>query len=98
MLTDRTPGAWLLGCYRGRVAVHSLVMHLGWGSVPQQRAALREFLLPHAVGQEAEVPQPMEPMRRDVEHEPPQEFDGGQGQRAQAMTTLVIPYNPGHRA
>jgi hypothetical protein len=66
--------------------------------VPQQRAALREFRLPHAVGQEAEVPQPVEPVRRDVEHQPPQEFDGVQGQRAQAMATLVILGAEGHLA
>ncbi len=58
--------------------------------MPQQRAALHEFLLPHAVGQEAEVPQPVEATWRDVEHQPPQEFDGVQGQRAQAMAALVI--------
>jgi hypothetical protein len=66
--------------------------------VPQQRAALREFLLPYAVGQEAVVPQPVEATWRDVEHQPPQAFDGVQGQRAQAMAALVILGAEGHLA
>src|SRR5207253_245737 len=70
----------------------------GAGGMPQQRAALCEFLLPYAVGQEAEVPQPVEAMWRDVEHQPPQEFDGVQGQRAQAMAALVILVAEGHLA
>jgi hypothetical protein len=39
--------------------------------VPEQRAALGEFRLAHPVGQEAEVAQPVEAVRRHVEHQPP---------------------------
>ena len=66
--------------------------------MPQQRAALREFLLPHAVGQEAEVPQPVEAVRRDVEHQPPQELDGIERQGAQAVAALVVLVAEGHLA
>jgi hypothetical protein len=42
--------------------------------VPQQSAALRELLLPHAVGQEAKVAQPVEAVRRDVQHQTSQKL------------------------
>jgi hypothetical protein len=58
--------------------------------MPQQRAALCEFVLPHPVGQEAEVPQPVEPVWRDVEHQPPQALDGIQGQGAQAVAMGIV--------
>ena len=58
--------------------------------MPQQRAALGEFCLPDPVGQEAEVPQPVEPVGRDVEHQPPQELDGIQGQGAQAVAMGIV--------
>ena len=66
--------------------------------MPQQRAALREFLLAHPVGQEAEVPHPVEPVRRDVQHQPPQEFHGIERQGAQAMAALVVLVAEGHLA
>jgi len=44
--------------------------------VPQEGAALRELLLPYPVGQEAEVPYPVEPVRGNVQHQPSQEFHG----------------------
>ncbi len=66
--------------------------------MPQQRAALREFLLPHTVGQEAEVPQPVEAVRRDVEHQTPQEFHGLERQGAQAVAVLVVLVAEGHLA
>lgn len=43
----------------------------GWRRVPQPRAALRELCLAYLVGQEAEMAQPMEAVRRDVQHQPP---------------------------
>jgi hypothetical protein len=58
--------------------------------MPQQRAALGEFRLPHAVGQEAEVPQPVEPVWRHVEHQPSQELDGIQCQGAQAVAMGIV--------
>jgi len=59
---------------------------------------LRELLLPHAVGQEAEVPQPMEAVRRDMQHEPPQECHGIKRQSAQAVAALVVLRAEGHLA
>jgi len=66
--------------------------------VPQERAALREFLLAHTIRQEAEVPQPVETTRRDMEHQPPQEFAGFQCHGAQAVAALVILVAKGHLA
>ena len=70
----------------------------GWRGVPQQRAALGEFLLAHPVGQEAEVPQPVEAVRGDVQHQAPQEFHGLERQGAQAVAALVILVAEGHLA
>ena len=66
--------------------------------MPQQRAALRELRLPHPVGQEAEVPHPVEPVRRDVQHQTPQEFHGVERQGAQAVAALIIFVAEGHLA
>ena len=57
VLTDRTQGAWLT---RGHLTVHRHFLDQGTRGVPQEGAALRQLLLPHPVGQEAEVPQPLE--------------------------------------
>ena len=46
---------------------------MGSCNVPQEGAALRELLLPHPVGQEAEVAQPVEAAGWDVQHQAPQE-------------------------
>src|SRR4029450_7577206 len=98
MLAHRTYRPWLPRGYLGRLGGGGFVIGLGSGGVSQEGTALREFLLPSPVGQEAEVPQPVEATRRDVEHQTPQEFDGVQGQRAQAMATLVILVAEGHPA
>jgi hypothetical protein len=66
--------------------------------VPQEHAALGKLLLPYPVGQEAEVPQPVEAARWDMEHEPPQEFDGLKRQSTQAVAALVILVTEGHLA
>jgi hypothetical protein len=66
--------------------------------VPQEGTALRQLLLPHPVGQEAEVPQPVEPVWRDVEHQPPQELDGLQCQGAQAVAMGIVFVAEGDRA
>jgi len=58
--------------------------------MPQQRVALCEFFLPDPVGQEAEVPQPVEPGGRDVEHQPPQALDGIPCQGAQAVAMGIV--------
>jgi hypothetical protein len=50
--------------------------------LPQQRAALGELLLAHPVRQEAEVPYPVETVRGDVEHQPPQKLHGIERQGA----------------
>jgi hypothetical protein len=64
--------------------------------VPQQRTALREFRLTYPVGQEAEVPHPMEATRRDVQQQTPQEFHSCKRQGAQAVATLIILVAEGH--
>jgi hypothetical protein len=66
--------------------------------MPQQRAALCEFFLPYPVGQEAEVPQPVEPVWRDVEHQPPQELHRLKRQGAQAMAMGIVFVAEGHLA
>jgi len=58
--------------------------------MPQQRAALGEFLLSHTVGQEAEVPHSVEPVWGHVEHQPPQALDGIKGQGAQAVAVRIV--------
>ena len=98
MLAHRTYRPWLPRGYLGRLGGGGLGTGLGAGGVPQEGAALREFRLPHSVGQEAAVPQPVEATRRDVEPQPPQACDGVQGQRAQAMAALVILVAKGHPA
>ena len=87
MLTDRTQGAWLT---RGHLTVHRHFLNQGTRGVPQEGAALREFRLAHPVGQEAEVAQPLEAVRRDVEHQPPQELYDIERQGAQTVATLII--------
>jgi hypothetical protein len=59
---------------------------------------LRELRLAHPVGQEAEVPEPVEPMRGDVQQQTPQELYGVQRQGVQAVATLVILVAEGHLA
>ena len=58
--------------------------------MPQQRATLGEFLLAHAIRQEAEMPYPLEAVRGDMQHQAPQEFHGLERQGTQAMAALVI--------
>ena len=58
--------------------------------MPQEHVALCELCLPHPVGQEAEVPHPVESMRGDVQHQAPQEFYGIERQGAQALATLGV--------
>jgi hypothetical protein len=64
----------------------------------QQRAALGKFLLPYPVRQEATVAHPVEPVWRHVEHQPPQELDGIQGQGAQAVAMGIVFVAEGHLA
>jgi hypothetical protein len=71
---------------------------MGLRGVPQEGAALRKLLLPHPVGQEAEVTQPVEAARRDVEHQTPQEFHGRERQGTQAAAALVGLVAEGHLA
>ena len=66
--------------------------------MPQEGAALRAFRLPHPVGQEAEVPQPVEAARRDMQHQPPQEFHGLEREGTQAVAALVVLGAEGHLA
>src|SRR5262245_51359004 len=61
---------WLAG------QAHGLYPDWGAQGLTEARAALDQFLLPHAVRQEAEVPDPLEAMRWDVQHQPAQEFHG----------------------
>jgi len=82
VLTDRTLGTWLTRWFLGRLEISRRCLGQGVRGVPQQRAALREFRLPHAVGQEAEMPYPLEAARWDMEHQPPQEFHGIERQGA----------------
>jgi len=95
VLTDWTQGAWLT---RGHLTVHRHFLDQGTRGVPQEGAALRQLLLPHPVGQEAEVPQPLEAARRDMQHQPPQEFYGLERQGAQAVATSIILVTKGHLA
>ena len=76
MLTDRTLSPWLTRGCLGRLESSRRCLGQGVRGVPQQGAALREFRLAHAVGQEAEVSQPVEAMRGHMQHQPPQEFHG----------------------
>ena len=64
----------------------------------QEAAALRELLLAHPVGQKAEVPQPVEATRWDVQHQTPQEFHRLERQGAEAVAVLVVLGAKGHRA
>ncbi len=98
VLTDWTPGAWLTHGHFGCRQVRALFLDTGLGGMPQQRAAVGEFRLPHAVGQEAEVPHSVEPMWRHVEHQPPQELDGLQCQGAQAVAVRIVLIAEGHLA
>jgi hypothetical protein len=66
--------------------------------VPQQRATLGEFLLAHAIRQEAEMPYPLEAARGDVQHQAPQEFHGLERQGTQTVAALVILVAEGHLA
>jgi hypothetical protein len=87
VLTDRTQGAWRT---RGHLTVHRHFLSQGTRGVPQEGTALREFRLAHPVGQEAEVAQPLEAVRWDVEHQPPQKFHGIERQGAQTVAPLII--------
>jgi len=98
MLADRTHSPWLLGWHLGRFAVRGLVTNPGWGGVPQESATLCELLLPHAVGQEAEVPQPMEAVRWDMQHQTPPELHSIKRQGAQVVAARVILGAAGHLA
>ena len=64
----------------------------------QQRAALREFRLAYPIAQGAKVAHPVEPVRWDVQHEPPQEFHGLERHGAQAVAALVVLVAEGHLA
>jgi hypothetical protein len=64
----------------------------------QQDATLRELCLAHQVGQEAEVAEPVEAVRWDMEHQTAQEFHGLDRQGTQAVATLVILVAEGHQA
>ena len=98
VLTERTQGAWLTRGHHGRLTVHSRFPDQGTRGVPQQSAALHEFRLAHPVGQEAEVAQPMEAVRRDMQHQPPQEFYGLEREGTQAVATRVVLVAEGHLA
>jgi len=71
MLADGTHGPRLRRCHRGGLAVqvHGLYPDRGAQGLPEESAALDQFLLAHPVGQEAEVPQPVEPRRGHVQQQ-----------------------------
>jgi len=98
VLADRTAPPWLRRRDGRRLAVHGR----GWGTgvqrVAEPCAALCQVCLAHAVGQAAQVAPPVEPMRWDVQHEPPQACHGIQRQGTQAMAGLVVLVAQGHRA
>jgi hypothetical protein len=71
---------------------------MGLRGVPQESATLRTLLLPHTVGQETEVPQPGDAARRDVEHQPSQEFYGLEREGTQTVASLVVLRAEGHLA
>src|SRR4029450_7441146 len=98
VLTHRTLGAWLPRWHRGRLTVHRRFLGTRGTDVPQQRAALREFLRAYAIRQEAEVPHPVEAAWRDVEHQPPQKFHGLEREGAQAVAARVVLIAKGHLA
>src|SRR5437867_11935481 len=54
--------------------------------------------LAHPVGQEAEVAQPMEAVRRDMQHQTPQEVYGLEREGTQAVATRVVLVAEGHLA
>ena len=64
----------------------------------EQRAALGQVCLAHAVGQEAKVAQPVAPRRWDVPHQPPQACHGLKRQGTQAMAVLGVLGAQGHLA
>jgi hypothetical protein len=66
--------------------------------VPQQGTAVRELLLPHPVGQEAEVAHPLAAMRRDMQQQSSQEFHRLDRAGAQAVAALVVLIAEGHLA
>ena len=78
--------------------VHSLSPGIWWRDLSQQDATLRELCLAHQVGQEAEVAEPVEAVRWDMEHQTAQEFHGLDRQGTQAVATLVILVAEGHQA
>jgi hypothetical protein len=90
VLADRTHTPWLCRCHRGWPAVHRLLLGTGEHGVPQQRATLGEFLLAHAIRQEAEMPYPLEAAWGDVQHQASQEFHGLERQGTQTVAALVI--------
>ncbi len=73
-----------------RLGVYDIVTGTGSGGLAQEDAALRELVLSHAVGREAEVPNPLEAMRRNMKHEAPQKFYGVQRPGAQPAPSLVV--------
>ena len=71
---------------------------MGLRGVPQEGAALRQLRLAYPVGQEAEVAQPVEAVRRDMQQQTPQEFDGIEREGTQAVATRVVLVAEGHLA
>src|SRR5262245_61619768 len=71
---------------------------MGLRGVPQTGAAWRQLLLPHPVGQQTEVPYPVEAAWWDVQPQTPQEFHGLTREGTQAVAALVVLRAEGHLA
>ena len=98
MLTDWTRGSWHTRWPLGHRAVHGLYPSQGLRGVSQQRTALCEFFLAHPIRQKAEVPYPVEAVRRDVQHQTLQKLHRVQCLGAEAVATLIILVAKGHVA
>ena len=71
LLADRTHSPWFPRSPLRWLGGRSLLLDKRLQGVPEQRAALGEFRLAHPVGQETKVAQPVEAVRRHVQHQPP---------------------------
>ena len=69
-----------------------------WLWLLQQRSALGELGLAYPVGQEAEMSDPLEAVRQDMQQEAAQEFHGVEGHRAEPVSALIVFPPEGHLA